>query len=141
MRPLILILLLASTIISQYVPSFILVSYSFDVDNFATGPDTFRVFNFAKGNVSLTTTYCHSGYRSVELRDVAGDKEFPELQGYFVVRRKGQLRAHFSFMTTAPNEPLNMALAGPQWFTLHKDGIAFWLSTEDGVLYQHSDKL
>jgi tetratricopeptide (TPR) repeat protein len=141
MRSILLILLLASLAAAQEAPSNVVVSYSFDDDNVATGPDTFRVFNFAKGNVSLTTTYCHSGYRSVELRDVAGDKEFPELQGYFTVRRKGQLRAHFSFMTTAPTEPLNMALAGPQWFTLEKDGIAFWLSTEDGVLYQHSDKL
>jgi tetratricopeptide (TPR) repeat protein len=33
-----------------------------------------------------------------------------------------------------------MALAGPQWFTERKDGIGFWLSTKDGVLYQHSDK-
>ena len=141
MRSILLILLLASFVVAQEAPSNIVVSYSFDDDNVATGPDTFRVFNFAKGNVSLTTTYCHSGYRSVELRDVAGDEEFPELQGYFAVRKKGQLRAHFTFMTTAPNEPLNMALAGPQWFTLRKDGIAFWLSSEGGVLYQHSDKL
>ncbi len=34
-----------------------------------------------------------------------------------------------------------MALAGPQWFTVRKDGIGFWLSTAEGVLYQHSDKL
>jgi tetratricopeptide (TPR) repeat protein len=141
MRPILLIFLLASIAVTQEAPSNVVVSYSFDDDNVATGPDTFRVFNFAKGNVSLTTTYCHSGYRSVELRDVAGDKEFPELQGYFTVRRKGQLRAHYAFMIAAPTEPLNMALAGPQWFTLRKDGIAFWLSTEAGVLYQHSDKL
>jgi len=44
-------------------------------------------------------------------------------------------------MTTAPNEPLNMALAGPQWFKVQKDGIAFWLSTKEGILYQHSDKV
>ena len=120
----------------------VVVSYSFDDENVATGPDTFRVFNYAKGNVSLTTTYCRSGYRSVELRDEAGDKDFPELQGYFPLQRKGQLFAHFDFMTTAPNEPLNMALAGPEWFTVRKDGIAFWLSTgEDGYLYQHSGKI
>ena len=126
---------------AQEASSNVVVSYSFDDDNVATGPDTFRVFNFAKGNVNLTTTYRHSGYRSVELRDVAGDKAFPELQGYFLIRQKGQLFAHFAFMTTSPNEPLNMALAGPQWFTVRKDGIGFWLSTEAGVLYQHSDKL
>jgi hypothetical protein len=119
----------------------IVVSYSFDDDNIATGPDTFRVFNYARGNVSLTTNYCHSGYRAVEIRDAAGDKEFPELQGYFPLRKRGQLFAHFAFMTTAPNEPLNIALAGPQWFTVRKDGIGFWLSTRDGVLYHNSKKL
>ena len=48
--------------------------------------------------------------------------------------------AHFSLMTTSPSEPLNLALAGPEWFTLSEDGIGFWLSTEDGVLFQHSDR-
>jgi len=140
-KSIILTLFFVSLAMAQEAPSKVVVSYSFDDDNVATGPDTFRVFNYAKGNVNLTTTYCHSGYRSVEIRDVAGDKEFPELQGYFPLRQKGQLFAHFAFMTTAPNEPLNMALAGPQWFTLRKDGIAFWLSTGEGFLYQHSDKL
>ena len=141
LKSILLTLVLASLAMAQEASSNVVVSYSFDDDNVATGPDTFRVFNFAKGNVSLTTTYCHSGYRSVELRDVAGDKAFPELQGYFPLRQKGLLFAHFAFMTTSPNEPLNMALAGPQWFTVRKDGIGFWLSTAEGFLYQHSDKL
>jgi hypothetical protein len=133
--------LLASLAMAQGAAANIVVSYSFDDDNVATGPDTFRVFNYASGNVSLTTNYCHSGYRAVEIRDAAGDKEFPELQGYFPLRKRGQLFAHFAFMTTAPKEPLNMALAGPEWFTVRKDGIGFWLSTKDGVLYHHSKKL
>src|SRR5919199_901120 len=83
---------------SSATPGHVVVSYSFDDENVATGPDTFRVFNFAKGNVSLTTNYCLSGYRSVELHDEAGDKEFPELQGYFPVRRQGVLFAHFALM-------------------------------------------
>src|SRR3989442_849694 len=125
LKSFLLTLLLASSTMAQEtmaqeVPH-IVVNYSFDDNDAATGPDTFRVFNYAKGNVNLTTTYCHSGYRSVEIRDVAGDKEFPELQGYFPVRRKGEIFAHFAFMTTAPGEPLNMALAGPQWFKVRKD--------------------
>src|ERR1700682_6331495 len=100
-KSILLTLLLASSAIAQE-PSHVVVSYSFDDDNVATGPDTFRVFNFAKGNVNLTTTYCHSGYRSVELRDVAGDKAFPELQGYFSLRQKGSLSAPLAFLTTAP---------------------------------------
>lgn len=136
----VLTFLIAAFAIGQEPPSNIVVSYSFDDDNVATGPDTFRVFNYAKGNVNLTSAYRYSGYRSVEIRDVAGDKEFPELQGYFPLRQKGQLLVHFAFMTTSVAEPLNMALAGPQWFTLRKDGIGFWLSTAEGFLWQHSDK-
>jgi hypothetical protein len=137
-KALCLLLLFAVAALAQ--DSNVVVSYSFDDDNIATGPDTFTVFNFAKGNVGLTTTYSHSGYRSVEIRDQAGDKDFPELQGYFPVRTKGHLFAHFSFMTTSPDEPLNIALAGPRGFAVRKDGIAFWLSTEQGVLFDHSDK-
>ncbi|HMZ80705.1 MAG TPA: hypothetical protein PLL06_13465, partial [Acidobacteriota bacterium] len=64
-------------------PSNVLVQYSFDDDNIATGPDTFMVFNNAKGRMVLSTEYQFSGFRSVELHDVVGDGEFPELQGYF----------------------------------------------------------
>src|SRR2546421_5781889 len=136
-----LMLLLAACALAQSGASpNVVVSYSFDDDNVATGPDTFRVFNYARGNVSLTTNYCRSGYRAVELHDAAGDREFPELQGYFPVRRQGDVFAHFAFMVATPNESLNMALAGPAWFTVQKDGIGFWLSTKDGSLYQHTSK-
>src|SRR6266487_3718035 len=101
-KSILLTLVVASCAMAQEASSNVVVSYSFDDDNVATGPDTFRVFNFAKGNVNLTTIYCHSGYRSVELRDVAGDKAFPELQGYFPLRQKVQLFAHFAFMPTSP---------------------------------------
>ena len=46
-------------------------------------PDTFRVFNYAKGNVNLTTQSRHSGYRSVNSRR-RRDKEFPQLQVTFL---------------------------------------------------------
>jgi hypothetical protein len=141
LQSVLLILLLTACALAQGGASpNVVVSYSFDDDNIATGPDTFSVFNFAKGNVNLTNSYCRSGYRSVELHDVAGDKQFPELQGYFPVRRQGDVFAHFAFMVATPNEALNMALAGPEWFTVRKDGIGFWLSTKEGVLYQHTNK-
>ncbi len=82
-----------------------------------------------------------SGYRSVEIRDVAGDGDFPELQGYFAARSKGKLFLHFAFMTATPFEELNIALAGPQWFNLRKDGIGFWLKTREGHLCQVSDSM
>jgi hypothetical protein len=92
-----------------------------------TGPDTFAVFERSKGSVKLSSAYRFSGYRSVELRDVVGDHDFPELQGYFPARRNGRLFAHFALLTTDAGDILNVALAGPKWFTLAKDGIGFWL--------------
>ena len=118
-----------------------LVSYSFDDGSLETGPDTFAVFAHAKGTVSLTQNFRFSGYSSVEIRDVAGDKDFPELQGYFIRRDHGLLFVHFAFLTTDPQQELNIALAGPQWFVLRKNGIAFWIKTEEGFLYHVSDSI
>ncbi|MCC6540352.1 MAG: hypothetical protein IT162_22590 [Bryobacterales bacterium] len=118
-----------------------LVRYSFDDSLIDTGPDTFSIFQAGRGSVALSTAHRYSGYRSVELRDVPGDRSFPELQGYFPVRTQGKLYLHFALMTTDPDEELNIALAGPQWFTLRKDGIAFWLKTTDGYLTAVSDSM
>ncbi len=118
-----------------------LVRYSFDDGLTATGPDTFTVFRNAKGSVELSTAFHVSGYRSLEIRDVAGDGDFPELQGFFPERRNGRLFLHFALLVTNPREELNVALAGPGWFVLTKDGIALWLIVKDGVLRQVSDSI
>ncbi|MBK5290550.1 MAG: hypothetical protein JJE04_02515, partial [Acidobacteriia bacterium] len=99
------------------------------------------VFQFGQGSVTLSTAHRFSGYRSVELRDIPGDRSFPELQGYFPLRSKGKLYLHFAMMTTDASEELNIALAGPQWFNLRKDGIAFWLKTANGYLTAISDSM
>ena len=39
---------------------------------------------------------------------------------------------HFAFLTTDPREELNIALAGPRYFVVQKDGIAFWLGRGTG---------
>ena len=114
-------------------PGSILASYSFD-DDVPTGPDTFRIFQYSKGTVRLTSAYHVSGYRAIELRDVAGDESMPEIQGYFPVQSTGRLHAHFSFLTATPREELNIALAGPRYFQLEKDGIGFWLKSDQGTL-------
>jgi len=124
----------------------VLASYSFD-DDVATGPDTFAIWQGARhsrsgrGHVRFSSAFHVSGHRSVELKDVAGDGDFPELQGYFPVRRAGQLFFHFAFLTTDPRQELNIALAGPRCFQLEKDGIAFWLGTRDGRLVHYSDSI
>jgi hypothetical protein len=118
-----------------------LVEYSFDDGVVDTGPDTFTVYEHAKGRVSLSESLRFSGYRAVEIRDVAADGDFPELQGYFPLRNDGMLYVHFAFLITDPTQPLNIALAGPLWFRLAKDGIAFWLTTRQGYIYQYSDSM
>jgi tetratricopeptide (TPR) repeat protein len=122
-------------------PGTVVARYGFDDGSIDTGPDTFSVFQRSSGHVRLTTDFRYSGYRSVEVRDAAGDGAFPELQGYFPLRREGTLRAHFALMIAEPREQLNIALAGPAWFSLRKDGIAFWLQTRDGVFHHYSDSM
>ena len=89
----------------------------------------------------LTEAFHLSGHRSVELKDIAGDSDFPELQGYFPVQGAGRLYFHFAFLTTDPAQELNVALAGPRFFQMEKDGIAFWLGTREGRLVHYSDSI
>jgi hypothetical protein len=119
----------------------VLVRYGFDDDAVETGPDTFAVFRAAHGRVGLSTVFRRSGYRSVEIRDVPGNGDFSELQGYFPEQRTGHVFAHFALLTARPEEELNIALAGPQRFRLGKDGIAFWLSTREGRFVHVSDSI
>lgn len=119
----------------------VLVQYSFDDGLTDTGPDTFAVFQNAKGHVRLSTGIHYSGYRAIELHDVAGDHDFPELQGYFPERKDGQLFFHFAMLVVNPQEGFNIALAGPNWFTVEPNGIGFWLKARDGVLYHVSDSI
>lgn len=115
-----------------------LVSYSFDDDQLDTGPDTFRIFEYSKGRVNLSSEFPFSGYYSVEIRDAGNDGGFPELQGFFPMQNSGTLHVHFAFMTPVLHEPFNIALAGPKWFNLKKDGIGFWLKNKDGYFHHMS---
>jgi len=122
-------------------PWTLLAGYSFDDDRIDSGPDTFRIFNNAKGTVGLCSDIRYSGYYAVEIRDVARDSDFPELQGYFQMMDSGTLHAHFALLVADPYQELNIALAGPAGFRLGRDGIAFWLSTRDGRLVHTSDSI
>lgn len=120
----------------------LLVGYSFETDeDLATGPDTFRVYQNAKGSVRLSPHFRTSGYHAVEVRDFPADGNFPELQGYFPERQEGRLYAHFALLLTDPAEELNIALAGPSGFGLRRDGLFFWLSTLNGNLVHYSDSM
>ena len=117
----------------------VLAHHGFDGERADSGPDTFRVFEQARGRVTRTSTFRWSGDFSVEIRDVPRDGDFPELQGYFEPRAAGRLFAHFALLVADPAEPFNVALAGPGGFGLRPDGLAFWLENRDGVLRQVSD--
>jgi tetratricopeptide (TPR) repeat protein len=129
----------AAPVAAQPSPGSVLVRYSFDDGAPETGPDTVSVFEHARGTVRLSRAWRWSGETSVELRDAAGDGDFPELQGYFPRLSTGTIYAHFAFLTPTPGETFNVALAGPRGFRLGRDGISFWLKAHDGFLWQVSD--
>lgn len=136
-----LLLFLAGSLSAVAAEPSILVDFNFDDVKTDTGPDTFSVFRNARGNVELSSAFRASGDRSVEIRDVARDGDFPELQGYFPLRKEGWLVVHFAFLVVDPEEELNIAFAGPGWFNLNENGISWWLSTRDGDLLHTSDSI
>jgi hypothetical protein len=117
----------------------VLAHHGFDDGRDESGPHTFRVFERARGRVTRTPAFRWSGEFSVEVRDVARDGDFPELQGYFDRRAAGRVFAHFALLVVDPAEPFHVALAGPGGFGLRPDGVAFWLENRDGVLRHVSD--
>jgi hypothetical protein len=117
-----------------------LASLTFDRGS-DSGPDTFRVWEQQSGPVTRTREFRWSGDYSLELRDVRGDGDFPELLGFFPLRRSGQVFVHFAILVTDPRDEFNVALIGPEGFTLEKDGFAVWLSARDGFLRHLSDSI
>ena len=91
-----------------------LVWYDFEEEAVETGPYTLMVFEGAKGSVSLSSLYRYSGYRSVEIKDVAGDGKFAELQGFFTDKWHGYLFIHFAMLIVETEEPMHGALAHEQ---------------------------
>jgi len=91
-----LLLVLSLILLQIRVHAGPLVRYSFDDDQLDTGPDTFRIFEYSKGTVNLSSQFPFSGYYSVEIRDAGDDGGFPELQGFFPMQDSGQLHVHFA---------------------------------------------
>ena len=137
----ILFFLLTLVLQGQLDPSNVLVSYSFDDQELATGPDTFAVFEKARGSVQMTTEVRFSGYRSFEIRDVAGRRRFSGASGLLQaqIQRKAlpPLRVHDG----KPFRGAQHRIGRAEWFRLRKDGIGFWLKTREGNLYQFSDSM
>ena len=113
----------------------VLASFDFDGDEVETGPYTVIAYEHARGTVNLTTRFRHSGTRSVEITDVAGDGEFAELQGFFREMPSGTVHVHFAFMLAEPGEAMNIATAGAGHFAMARNGFGFWLKNRGGVLH------
>src|SRR3990172_6531358 len=129
-------LLGASLARAQDESDVVLAHYDFEDDDIETGPYTLWIFEGVKGNVSLSSTFRHGGFRSVEIRDKRGDGEFAELQGFFSDKRHGKLYIHFAVLVAKPMETMNIAFAGISHFSLQEHGLAIWFKTERGMLYQ-----
>ncbi|MDH3285434.1 MAG: hypothetical protein OEQ13_11885, partial [Acidobacteriota bacterium] len=117
----------------------VLVRHDFEGD-VATGPYTFTVFEHSSGSVALSELFRHSGSRSVEIRDVAGDGEFAELQGFFPHVKSGIATMRFALLVAEPRERLNVAFAGPSHFSMEADGIGFWLKARGGRFLHVTDR-
>jgi hypothetical protein len=100
--------------------------------------DSVRFFQGAKGGVTVTNRMAADGEYSLELADEPGDADFPELLARFPEQRSGVLDIRFALLPT-DGEVWNVALAGPELFTLRKDGMSVWLRASDGVLNQTTD--
>ena len=98
-----------------------------------------EIFEHGRGRVDWSSDIRRNGRETVRISDVAGDGDFPEVQGDFPIIDGGTLRFQFALLVATPQESFNIALAGPQHFTMEKDGIAFWLKSEDGFLCHVSD--
>ena len=116
-----------------------LVSYSFDDGRVETGPDTFIVFEYAKGRVDLSEDVYVTAPESVVIEDVPDNGAFPELQGFFPQVDDGRLYVQFYLMPTQRDQELNVALAGPARFNVEPQGIAFWLVLKDGAIRHVTD--
>jgi tetratricopeptide (TPR) repeat protein len=135
MAPALAGLALALALAAEPSESPVLAAFDFDGDEVETGPYTVIAYEHARGTVNLTTRFRHSGTRSVEITDVAGDGEFAELQGFFREMPSGRVYVHFAFMLAEPGEAMNIATAGAGHFALRQDGFGFWLKNRGGVLH------
>jgi hypothetical protein len=133
-----LALLAAAALVASPAASPVLVAYDFDGDEVETGPYTLIAYEHARGSVALSTRFKLSGSRSVEIRDVAGDGEFAELQGFFRELPAGRVHVHFALMFAETGEAMNVALAGAGHFAMRQDGFGFWLKLQAGRLFHVS---
>lgn len=119
----------------------VLTQFGFEDNAISTDGAIYEIWENGKGRVRPQTDFKYSGYYALEISDFAGDHDFPELQGKFSSQTSGKIKFHFAFLTTRSTETLNIALAGPGGFNLNQDGIAFWISIQNGWMMHTTDSI
>ena len=115
------------------------IDYGFEHNDLESGPDTFELFETETSDISVSSQFAFRGGRSLHVRDLDNNQDFPEFQGYFPLVRDGVVRVGFALMSPNPKETFNVALAGEQHFSMAKDGFGFWLINDAGLLRHMSD--
>lgn len=105
--------------------------YDFDRPS-TTGSDALEVFEDKGSRVRRVRAAGHG--HAVELRDVRGDGEFPELRVHIPERRAGRVLLRFAFATATPREAFRIALAGRGGYFFAEHGSAAMFGSEDGQL-------
>lgn len=117
----------------------VIARYAFDDGSLPTAQESFFLIENAKGFVDPSVEEKFSGYRSLELKEEPLDGDFVELQAVFEPIESGHVLFHFAFLLKNAGEEFNIALAGPQHFTMRPNGISFWLRNLEGTLFHQSD--
>jgi len=117
------------------------IKYDFESKDIASGPDSFELFEATTSEVSISSKYAFRGSRSLHIQDYQENQSFPEFQGYFPRVSGGTLKIGFALMTPNPEEPFNIAFAGPEHFRMTQNGLGFWLINDAGTLRHMSDSI
>ena len=95
----------------------------------------------AKGSVELASDFRLSGYSSLVIRDVPATATSRSLSATSRCAAPAISTPTSRCCSPVWSEELNIALAGPNFFRLERDGIAFWLSLYDRSLVHYSDSM
>jgi len=114
---------------------------SFDDTGLDLGVEDYQFYRNSKGFIDVSQNIYLSGNKSLEIQEKSFDGNFVELQGQFPTKIKGVLHFSFAFLVENPKETFNVALAGPEHFSMRKNGMSFWLSSKNGILRHYSDSI
>jgi hypothetical protein len=123
------------TLVALALAAELVVAASYDFERPSpTGSDALEVFAHEGSRVRRVRSAARGGH-AVELRDVRGDGEFPELRVHIPERRAGKVRLRFLLATAAPRETFHVALSGRGGYFFAEHGAAVRLEAGAGRLH------